>query len=142
MSEITHNLAQVQERIAEAALRAGRDPSEVTLVAVAKTFPAEAVIAAYRAGPQSKCAQGPPVILIHVCQVVTDGVAQVERGIRLLAHAADAGQNGVGQPLGLVQPFEAIQHNAVYTLSYHCLLTQICSRRTTRPPGASFVATD
>ncbi len=50
MSEIAHNLAQVQERIAEAALRVGRDPSEVTLVAVAKTFPPEAVIAAYQAG--------------------------------------------------------------------------------------------
>ena len=50
MSEITHNLAQVQERIAEAALRVGRDPSEVTLVAVAKTFSPEAVVAAYQAG--------------------------------------------------------------------------------------------
>ncbi|MBL7066084.1 MAG: YggS family pyridoxal phosphate-dependent enzyme [Anaerolineae bacterium] len=50
MIEITHNLTRVQEHIAEAALRAGRDPAEVTLVAVAKTFPPEAVIAAYQAG--------------------------------------------------------------------------------------------
>ena len=50
MTEIARNLTQVQERIAEAALRAGRDPAEVTLVAVAKTFPAEAVVAAYQAG--------------------------------------------------------------------------------------------
>jgi pyridoxal phosphate enzyme (YggS family) len=47
---ITRNLALVQERIAEAALRAGRDPTDVTLVAVTKTHPAEAVIAAYEAG--------------------------------------------------------------------------------------------
>jgi pyridoxal phosphate enzyme (YggS family) len=50
MTDIARNLAQVQERIAEAALRAGRDPAEVRLVAVAKTFPAEAVIAAYEVG--------------------------------------------------------------------------------------------
>lgn len=50
MTEIAHNLARVQERIAEAALRAGRDPAGVTLVAVSKTFPPEAVVAAYQAG--------------------------------------------------------------------------------------------
>jgi pyridoxal phosphate enzyme (YggS family) len=50
MTDIAHNLARVQERIAQAALRVGRDPAEVTLVAVTKTFPAEAVVAAYQAG--------------------------------------------------------------------------------------------
>jgi pyridoxal phosphate enzyme (YggS family) len=50
MTDIARNLAQVQERIAEAALRAGRDATRVTLVAVAKTFPASAVVAAYQAG--------------------------------------------------------------------------------------------
>ena len=40
----------MQARIAEAALRAGRDPSEVTLIAVTKTHPAETVVAAYQAG--------------------------------------------------------------------------------------------
>jgi hypothetical protein len=39
MTDIAQNLAHVRERIAEAALRAGREPSEVTLVAVSKTFP-------------------------------------------------------------------------------------------------------
>jgi len=48
--DIAGNLARVRERIAEAALRANRDPGEVTLVAVSKTFPAEAIVAAYRAG--------------------------------------------------------------------------------------------
>jgi pyridoxal phosphate enzyme (YggS family) len=47
---ITRNLAQVQERIAEAALRVGRDPTAITLVAVTKTHPPETVIAAYQAG--------------------------------------------------------------------------------------------
>jgi pyridoxal phosphate enzyme (YggS family) len=50
VTDVAHNLAQVRERIVEAALRSGRDPAEVTLVAVSKTFPAEAVFAAYEAG--------------------------------------------------------------------------------------------
>ena len=36
-------LSQVRERIATAAMQAGRDPSSVRLLAVSKTFPAEAV---------------------------------------------------------------------------------------------------
>ena len=44
------NIKQVESRIAEAALRAGRRPDDVTLVAVCKTFPADAVIQAYMAG--------------------------------------------------------------------------------------------
>ncbi len=47
---IRRNLQQVQERIGEAALRAGRDPAGVTLVAVTKTFPVETVLAGYQAG--------------------------------------------------------------------------------------------
>lgn len=49
-TDIARALAQVQERMAEAALRAGRDPATVTLVAVSKTFPAQAVLDAYAAG--------------------------------------------------------------------------------------------
>jgi len=47
---IRKNLSQVRERIAEAALRAGRDPAEVTLVAVTKTFPLQVVLDGYEAG--------------------------------------------------------------------------------------------
>jgi pyridoxal phosphate enzyme (YggS family) len=47
---IARNLAQVRERIAEAALRGGRDPAAITLIAVTKTHPAETVVAAYEAG--------------------------------------------------------------------------------------------
>jgi len=43
-------LADVRARIARAAGRAGRDPATVTLVAVSKTFPAEAIRAAAAAG--------------------------------------------------------------------------------------------
>ena len=47
---IADNLARVRERIANAAIGAGRRPDDVTLVAVSKTKPVEAVLAAMAAG--------------------------------------------------------------------------------------------
>ncbi len=47
---IKSNLDAINERIKSAALDAGRDPSEIKLVAVSKTKPAEAVIEAAAAG--------------------------------------------------------------------------------------------
>ena len=47
---IAENLADVRRRVADAARRAGRSPGEVTLVAVSKTFSAEAVREAWAAG--------------------------------------------------------------------------------------------
>ncbi len=49
-NEIAANLERVLARISSAAKRAGRHADEVTLVAVSKTFPAEAIRAAYDAG--------------------------------------------------------------------------------------------
>src|SRR5690606_26335785 len=49
-TDVAANLARVRERIANACQRAGRDPSEVTLIAVTKTWPAEAVLEAIAAG--------------------------------------------------------------------------------------------
>ncbi len=43
LDELAANLAEVRERIAAAARAAGRDPDEVTLVAVTKTWPASDV---------------------------------------------------------------------------------------------------
>ncbi len=48
--EIANNLKEVEERIAEAALRSQREPDAVTLVAVTKTFPATVIRDAYEAG--------------------------------------------------------------------------------------------
>lgn len=48
--DIPANVAHVQERIRAAARRAGRDPSQVTLVAVTKTYPIDMICAAYEAG--------------------------------------------------------------------------------------------
>lgn len=50
MDEIAENLHRVRARIAEAAIKAGRRPEDVTLVAVSKTKPIEAVQAALVAG--------------------------------------------------------------------------------------------
>jgi PLP dependent protein len=47
---IAENLRRVQDRIANAAIAVGRKPGDVTLVAVSKTKPGEAVVAALAAG--------------------------------------------------------------------------------------------
>jgi pyridoxal phosphate enzyme (YggS family) len=47
---IADNIAEIRERIASAAQRAGRNGDDVVLMGVSKTFPAEAIITAYVAG--------------------------------------------------------------------------------------------
>jgi PLP dependent protein len=49
-SSIAENLTDVRQRIAEAARRVGRDPAEITLVAVSKRHPIEAIREAWEAG--------------------------------------------------------------------------------------------
>jgi pyridoxal phosphate enzyme (YggS family) len=50
MTELAERLAGLRDRIAAACAAAGRRPGEVELLAVSKTFPAEAVQEAYHAG--------------------------------------------------------------------------------------------
>ena len=50
LSPVAGNLQDIHDRIAEAALAAGRDPSSVTLIAVSKTKPVEAIQPAIDAG--------------------------------------------------------------------------------------------
>jgi PLP dependent protein len=50
MTDLEANLSSVQERIAAATRRAGRDPDEVILVAVTKTQPPEVIQSAYDLG--------------------------------------------------------------------------------------------
>ncbi|HYW37074.1 MAG TPA: YggS family pyridoxal phosphate-dependent enzyme [Terriglobales bacterium] len=47
---IAENIAQVRERIAAAARRVARNPNEITLMGVSKTFPAERIREAYATG--------------------------------------------------------------------------------------------
>jgi pyridoxal phosphate enzyme (YggS family) len=50
IGSITANLQRVRGRIAAAAERVGRDPAEITLVAVTKTHSPEVILAAYEVG--------------------------------------------------------------------------------------------
>ena len=50
MDATAANLEEIRRRMAEAARRSGRDPASVRLVAVSKTYPAEAVAAAAATG--------------------------------------------------------------------------------------------
>ncbi len=47
---IRTNLTRVRQRMTDAALRAGRRPEDITLIAVSKTYPVEAIAAAIAAG--------------------------------------------------------------------------------------------
>jgi pyridoxal phosphate enzyme (YggS family) len=47
---ISKNLNEIKARIVDAALRGGRSPEDVQLVAVTKTFPVQAILAAYNEG--------------------------------------------------------------------------------------------
>ena len=47
---VAENIALIRKRIAAAAQRAGRNPAEITLMAVSKTFPPELIREAYGAG--------------------------------------------------------------------------------------------
>ena len=49
-AQIVANLEEVRRRIAAAAYRAGRSPTEIQLVAVSKTYPLEDIVAALAAG--------------------------------------------------------------------------------------------
>jgi PLP dependent protein len=50
VTDITDHLADLIERVARAAARAGRAPNSVTIIAVAKQQPSTAIVAAHRAG--------------------------------------------------------------------------------------------
>ena len=49
-AELSERIRSILDRIAAAALRAGRDPKEITLLAVSKTKPLETVVEAARTG--------------------------------------------------------------------------------------------
>jgi pyridoxal phosphate enzyme (YggS family) len=49
-TSIASSLAEIRERMAQAVARVGRAPGDVTLVAVSKTFPPEAIRSAYELG--------------------------------------------------------------------------------------------
>ncbi|HEY88723.1 MAG TPA: YggS family pyridoxal phosphate-dependent enzyme [Thermoflexia bacterium] len=66
---IRQNLERVHERMAESALRAGRQPAAVRLVAVSKTFPAEDVLAAWECGQRDFGENRPQQALDKIARV-------------------------------------------------------------------------
>lgn len=77
-SEMEERIASVRGRIDAAARRAGRDPSDITLVAVSKTQPPEAVVAACHAGlhlfGENRVEEGGPKS-IAVARLLVSGTA-------------------------------------------------------------------
>lgn len=53
MNDIAYNLAQIRDKISTTAVQCGRDPKEVTLLAVSKTKPASMIAEAIAAGQQA-----------------------------------------------------------------------------------------
>jgi pyridoxal phosphate enzyme (YggS family) len=50
VSDIRSNIEEITKRISAAAERSGRDPSEILLLAISKTMPAQPIAAAFEAG--------------------------------------------------------------------------------------------
>ncbi len=101
--ELSHRLAAVRDRIVAACTAAGRDPAEVTLIAVTKTFPASDVRLLYglevhdvgenrdqEAAPKAAaCADLSPELTWHfVGQLQTNKAASVVRYARVV-HSVD-----------------------------------------------------
>jgi pyridoxal phosphate enzyme (YggS family) len=101
--ELSGRLVAVRERIAAASVAAGRDPREVTLVAVTKTFPASDVRLLYELGVRdvgenrdqeaapkaADCADLAPELTWHfVGQLQTNKAASVVRYARVV-HSVD-----------------------------------------------------
>jgi len=77
MNDIAHNLAQVRDKISAAVALCGRDPEEVTLLAVSKTKPASAIEEAIAAGQRAF------------------GENYVQEGVEKIRYFQEAGQNGL-----------------------------------------------
>ena len=104
IQRVTQRLAQVRERMAQAAQRVGRSPEEITLVAVSKTRPIQAIQAAYQAGqrdfgenrleelwPKVEQAQGLGLAEIrwHLIGTIQSRKARMAVGPFVLIHSVD-----------------------------------------------------
>ena len=117
MAEIAENLAEVGQRISAACQRAVRDPADVELIAVSKTFPADAVREAAAAGQhvfgESRLQEAEPKIALLPGSLHWHFIGRVQRNKvrRILPlfeviHAVDSFalasyMNGIAAELGL-----------------------------------------
>ncbi|HTS00383.1 MAG TPA: YggS family pyridoxal phosphate-dependent enzyme [Bacteroidota bacterium] len=104
---ISDNITAIRERIAGACRRAGRPESDVTLLAVGKTFPASTILEAVRGGigdvgenyvqellAKQRALGGEPVRWHFIGHLQTNKVKQVLPGIRMI-HAVDSVRLGL-----------------------------------------------
>jgi PLP dependent protein len=101
MSAIAQRLASVMERIETSARNAGRDPGEITLVAVSKTHPPHVVLDAVRAGQRvfgenrvqearAKIGQLPGDVVWHLIGPLQRNKVRVALGLFGCFHALDS----------------------------------------------------
>ena len=117
MSQIAENLLEVGQRLKAACLRANRNPADVGLIAVSKTFPADAVREAAAAGQrdfgESRLQEAEPKIALLPGSLHWHFIGRIQRNKvrRILPlfeviHAVDSSvlasyMNGVAAELGL-----------------------------------------
>lgn len=100
-SHIKSQLEEIKLRISQSAEKSGRNPGEVKLVAVSKTFPVEAVIEAYNAGQRvfgenrvqemdSKFGLLPPDIKWHLIGHLQSNKAAGAVKMSQMIHAVDS----------------------------------------------------
>ena len=101
---IAQALQEVRARIAAAASAAGRDPSDVRLVAVSKTFPAEAVLEAIAAGQldfgENRVEEAAPKM---------DAVASATARWHLIGHLQSRKVRDAGRRFGLIHSVDSLR---------------------------------
>jgi hypothetical protein len=83
MPGIAENLSEIRSRVAAACAASGRDPASVELIAVSKTFPAEAVREAHEAGQtqfgESRLQEAAPKIEVLPASLHWHFIGRVQR---------------------------------------------------------------
>ena len=107
------NLVRVQERMQAAARRAGRDPAEITLVAVTKTHPPEAVQAAYLAGlrhfGENRVEEAAPKIEAVAAWLATQQPAAAPPNWHMIGHVQSRKAEDAVGPYALVHSVDSVK---------------------------------
>jgi pyridoxal phosphate enzyme (YggS family) len=118
---IANNLAEVRDRMAEAAGRAGRPASDITLVAVSKTFGADAVREAWDAGQREF------------------GENKVQEGLQKIADTADISPRWhlIGHLQSNKAKKAAASFSCIQSVDSVELLQRLDEAAADRPPGSA-----
>ena len=110
---VAANLDRVRQRIADACARAGREPSQVTLIAVSKSFPFDSIVEAAACGHRQFGENRVQEGLIKIEQIEQSAQLEAEIDIHLIGHlqrnkARHAGKFASVQSVDSVRLAEAI----------------------------------